>query len=222
MNYSEKSADSVNSGSHYNEEYFKWQKQMGEFGGIENLYLFQPHIENEDKVIDFGCGGGYLLAKLNCREKIGVEINSYARENAEKLGVRTVESCDRIEDNWADVIISNNVLEHTFCPYTELKKLSGKLRKGGKAVFVVPHELRGNYDPEDINKHLYTWSPLCIGNLFSAAGFRVVKVEKIRYLWPPKAFALRKILGKQLFDLVCRIYCVVFGSWYQVKVIAEK
>ena len=38
----------------------------------------------DKKVLDFGCGGGYLLDKINCKKKFGVEINNIAIKEAEK------------------------------------------------------------------------------------------------------------------------------------------
>lgn len=47
---------------HYNEDYFNWQKNIGLFGGWANSTKFEQYITKEDDVLDFGCGGGYLLA----------------------------------------------------------------------------------------------------------------------------------------------------------------
>ena len=71
---------------YYNEQYFKWQKEIGEFGGIINQFLFKDFIALADAVIDFGCGGGYLLSNINCTQKMGIEINDAAREIAKKKG----------------------------------------------------------------------------------------------------------------------------------------
>ena len=37
-----------------------------------------------DKVLDFGCGGGYMLSTFENTEKFGVELNDIAREKAKK------------------------------------------------------------------------------------------------------------------------------------------
>jgi SAM-dependent methyltransferase len=208
--------------SHYDKKYFEWQKRMGEFGGKENLFKFERFVKPDDKVIEFGCGGGYLLKNLKCKEKIGIEINPYAREAAEKNGINVVEKTEDINDDWADIIISDNALEHALSPYDELKRLYAKLKPGGTIVFIVPHETAGKFIENDINQHLYTWSPICAGNLFKTVRFKVDKVEAIRHLWPPLAFQIRKFSGKHLFNLLCRINCLLFKNWYQVRVIAHK
>lgn len=88
--------------NHYNVDYFNWQKNIGAFGGMANLFKFNNHINKKSKIIDFGSGGGYLLANINCEEKIGVEINPHARKMANELGINTFSSADKIDDNWAD------------------------------------------------------------------------------------------------------------------------
>ena len=67
--------------NYYNEDYFNdYQKKIGEFGGKANLFKFEEHIKNTDNVLDFGCGGGFLLSNLDCKYKAGIEINSIARK----------------------------------------------------------------------------------------------------------------------------------------------
>jgi 2-polyprenyl-3-methyl-5-hydroxy-6-metoxy-1,4-benzoquinol methylase len=207
---------------HYNQDYFSWQKEIGEFGGQANLFYFRDFISPSDNVIDFGCGGGYLLANLHCREKFGVEINENVMETAQRNGIKVVRSTDEIQDEWADVIISSQVLEHTVNPYEELRRLYSKLKKGGRIIFVIPHEIRNKYRPKDRNRHLYSWSPMCAGNLFTAAGYNVEKVETIKYRWPPGYFRIRKYMGSLVFDLLCGVYARVRGDWYNVRVVARK
>lgn len=207
---------------HYDKKYFDWQKGAGEFGGRENLFKFKKFIKPGSKVLEFGCGGGFLLSNIECGEKIGIEINPFARENAAKLGINATENAASVPDDWADYIISDNVLEHTFCPLDELKKLRPKLKKGGKLIFVIPHEFEMDYVEKDINQHLYTWNALCAGNLFTLAGFRVLNIEKLKYLWPPGAYLIRKYLGKIIFDAACRLYYAFFGKWCQLRVTAER
>src|SRR6185437_15061148 len=149
-----------NTEQHYDADYFKWQASVGEFGGWVNLPKFLPYVKPGDRVIDFGCGGGFLLKNMPAKEKIGIELNPSAREHAKSIGLKTVASSEEIEDSWADLIISNNALEHTTNPLDELKALHAKLKQNGRIVFVVPCEtIHYHYKPNDINHHLYSWSP---------------------------------------------------------------
>lgn len=208
---------------HYDKRYFEWQAPLGEFGGWANKTKFIPYISKESTVLDFGCGGGFLLKSLPCGRKAGVEVNPSAAEIARQNKVEVFTSVDEVPDEYADVIISNHALEHTFRPLDELKSLYRKLRTGGKIVFVVPCEtISRAYRPRDINHHLYSWSPMCIGNLFAEAGFSVIEAKPYIHKWPPYYKTIARIGGRRLFDIACRIYGRIERSWYQVRVVAEK
>ncbi len=69
---------------HYNETYFDYQKDIGLFGGLANKIKFEDLVKKDQKVLDFGCGGGYLLDNFNQIEKNGVEINKEAVQEAKK------------------------------------------------------------------------------------------------------------------------------------------
>ncbi|SOD88693.1 class I SAM-dependent methyltransferase [Spirosoma fluviale] len=207
----------------YDKVYFDYQREMGEFGGWANSPFFQPYIKPSDKVIDFGCGGGYLLKQIHCKEKIGIEINEQARRVATNNGIKTVLSTNDIADNWADVIISSHALEHTSRPLDEVMLLKEKLRPGGLIVFIVPSEGAFNpYNPKNPDHHLYTWSPMCLGNLFQQSGFEVITAKALIHRWPPfyKLFAK---LGRAVFDLSCRLYGFLRVPQYvQSRVVARK
>ena len=113
----------------YNEEYFNWYRKIGEFGGSINKTKFEKYIKEEDSVLDFGCGGGYLINKLNCKEKHGVEINPHAIKEAEKNSVKIFKDSNELSKNYDDKIISNNSLQHCENPYLELKNLYNALKK---------------------------------------------------------------------------------------------
>lgn len=208
---------------HYDDKYFDWQSSIGEFGGWANQSKFIEFISNKSRVLDFGCGGGYLLKGLKCSAKVGVEVNPSAAETARKHGIEVYGSAEEVPDDHVDVIISNNALEHALQPLEELKSLFKKLRSGGKIIFVVPCEsINYKYKANDINHHLYSWSPMCIGNLFTEAGFSIIESKSYIHKWPPKYRLIAKIGGRGLFEIACRIYGRIERSWFQVRVVAEK
>jgi len=207
---------------YYNKDYFEHQKEIGKFEGKAGLFKFKDYIEPGDTVIDFGCGGGYLLENLSCGKKIGIEPNKAAHETAKRNAHEVYSGIEEVPDNLADVVISNHVLEHVLCPLESIKLLKSKVKVDGKLVFVVPHQTPGeDFRENDINKHLYTWNPLTFGNLFKAAGYNIVKVDTIRHTWPPGYKTIRKLFGSSVFHLASRIYAILRNS-YQIRVIAEK
>jgi len=71
--------------AHYNKDYFDWQKQVGVVGGYLNKFKFEEHINSNNIVLDFGCGGGYLLNNFENIIRKGFEINEYAWEECKKM-----------------------------------------------------------------------------------------------------------------------------------------
>jgi len=209
--------------TYYGEAYFKWQGAIGEFGGWANVDKFKAYLSPEKNVVDFGSGGGFLLANINCKDKIGIEINEKARERAKGLGIVSVETPEEIPGGYADLIISNHALEHVFRPLDEIRKLKRILKPEGMIVLVIPCEsIRYAYKPNDINYHLYSWSPMSLGNLFNEAGFDVIESKAYRHRWPPFYTSIAKIFGRSVFNLVCRMYARLWTTSYQVRVVARK
>ncbi|MBC3783910.1 class I SAM-dependent methyltransferase [Spirosoma utsteinense] len=207
----------------YDQTYFDYQREMGKFGGWANASIFASYIKPTDKLIDFGCGGGYLLQQLTCAEKIGIEINEQARQIATENGISTVHFISDVADGWADVIISCHALEHTSRPLDEITFLKEKLKPGGLIVFVAPSEgVYNAFDPQNPDHHLYTWSPMCLGNLFQQAGFSVLESKAIIHLWPPHYRLIAK-MGRAVFDICCRIYGFLKSpKLSQSRVVARK
>lgn len=211
------------SDEYYNEKYFGWQAGIGCFGGWANLSKFSEFIHPSFNVLDFGCGGGQLLANIDCAGKIGIEINPHARANANKLGIETRASIEEVPDGWADLVISNNALEHCQSPFEILCGLLHKSKDESKTVFYVPCEAVGTqYRANDINKHLYTWSPMNLGNLFCDVGYEVISVRSYFHKWPPHRELIAKYGKRRVFELCCRIYGFVRRDLVQVRIVASK
>ena len=164
----------------YGQDYFEWQRRIGEFGGQANAFKFIDHCNENLVTLDFGCGGGYLLANLPAKRRIGVEVNEFAREMATANGIEVFDSAAPLEDGSIDLIVSNHALEHCRYPLGELKALYQKLADGGTAVFAVPCETVKNvYKEDDVNQHLYSWSPQALGNLFQEAGVLRAEIRAV-------------------------------------------
>src|SRR5260370_27428725 len=108
------------SSSHYlgekGKEYFAWQSGGGVFGARINAHKFRHHIRPEDTVLDFGCGGGFLLKHLNCARRIRVEINPVAREHAASLRGPGYAGGSELPDQVADAVLSAHPTVHLPSP----------------------------------------------------------------------------------------------------------
>ena len=210
---------------HYNKRYFKWQSQIGEFGGKANLIKFNNLFKAGQKILDFGCGGGYMLK--NIKEKntklFGVEVNKEAKKIAKTNGVKVFSNSSLLPANYFDLIISNHALEHTDNPLLELKNLYKSLKKGGQICIVVPLDSKNySYKKNDINFHFFSWSPMNLGNILTRAGFDVIESSIFFYKWPPYYFFIKRIMPWFFFNLLCRIYSRMDTKWYQTRCLAKK
>jgi hypothetical protein len=107
-------------------------------------------------------------------------------------------------------------------PLDQITILKTKLKKGGKIIFVVPCDSL-KYKPNDINCHLFSWSPMNLGNLFTLAGFKVIESKAFVHRWPPFYYKIAKTFGTWAFHLSCRIYGYIYRhSCSQSKIIAIK
>lgn len=212
--------------THYDAGYYDWQRDIGEFGGWADQYKFRDSIRQDDTVIDFGCGGGFLLKNLNCKKKIGIEPNPSAVDSIRSLNMlhfyNAVDALQELGEGVADVIISNHALEHTLNPLQEIKNLRPLLKPGGIIHFVVPCEaISCLYRTSDINHHLYTWCPQNLGNLFTEAGYQVEYSKPYIHKWPRYYRHIAR-LGWPVFNLACRIYGHLQRSSFQVELKATK
>ena len=146
-------------------DYFAYQRSIAEANGDLVARKFQRYLRPEDCVLDFGCGGGYLLKALNCAHRVGVEINPAALREAANNGIECHSVLDTVMDKTIDVIVSNHALEHVPFPIEALRQLKRKLKPRGALALCVPIDdwrTQKRYTPQDLNHHLHTWTPLAL------------------------------------------------------------
>lgn len=224
---SETSRPSPTSSAHYDADYFAWQQQSGRLGGWANVDKYRNTVRATDRVLDFGCGGGFLLANLECAGRFGIEPNPAGRDEAKKNGVTVfatpADALAALGPGTIDLIISDNALEHALEPYRELLALQPLLTAGGRLHMVVPCEGIGwKYKADDINQHVYSWSPQSLGNLVKAAGYDVAFARPYIHKWPPRIAYQMARLGRPAFNLASRVWGHLDRRWFQVEVLATK
>ncbi len=206
--------------------YFEWQGGGGAFFARIVAHAFRPHVGPSDTVLDFGCGGGFLLKVLECGRRVGVEVNPHARECALGLGVECHESLDEVPETSADVVISHHALEHVLDPIGVLKGLRERLKPGKCLVLCVPIDnfrLQKTYDPDDRNHHLFTWTAQLLGNCLAEAGFEVVSIRTRAHMWPRRwTVAAYGRLPRFLFDFVCYVCALATGMGRELVAVARR
>jgi len=189
--------------------YFAYQNQNAAIGALLNKEKFINYIKLTDKVLDFGCGGGWLLSSISCSKKVGVEVNLEAQEICKKNKIDVRSSIEAIKECDFDVIISNHCLEHVPYPIQALLELRDKLRHEGMLVVVVPIDDWRNqkdYTGEDIDHHLHTWTPRLLANTLVEAGYEIERIDILTHAWIPYFPFFLKIMPRFLFNFTCRVW----------------
>jgi len=213
--------------SHYQtkkgQEYFAYQQSFRQ-GAVLEARKFQPFIRSNHLVLDFGCGGGWVLANLQCAKRVGVELNPAAREFCLTNGVTCYSSIDDVPDRDFDVIISNHCLEHVPCPTEALRALCPLLKNDGKLVLVVPIDdwrVQKDFTGRDIDHHLHTWTPRLMANTLAEGGFHAESIRVLTHAWFP---GWRRAMGRfpvGVFEFLCWAMAVA-KKRRQLLVVASK
>jgi SAM-dependent methyltransferase len=196
------------------EEYFRWQQSLGSSGAAIEARAFQKYINEHDCVLDFGCGGGFLLKHLSCGRRLGVEINPAARQVAKQNGVECFSDLSEVPNQLADIVISNHALEHVPSPVAVLTELHRLMKPRAVLVLKLPIDdwrTQRQFDPDDINCHLYTWTPQLLFNCLKVSGFDkdLIDIKVLTHSWFPGFGKAYKLLPGFIFDAGCTAFAIL-------------
>ena len=157
----------------------------------------------EGRVLDVGCGNCWTnqLLKGTHSEHYGIDISDNALKRAEKKGV-IVKKVDLdsdpipFEDNFFDLVLCSDIIEHTLYPEIILKEARRVLKEGGSLIVVVPNiaswfnrilllfgfypwgvESTGTLELRDVffhwnTGHMHTYTKKSIISLLTLMGFK--------------------------------------------------
>lgn len=135
-----------------------------------DLYSFE-------KVLEIGCGYGFLLEKFPCKNKYGVEPNEKAYLYAKQIAnVRNIGFEDIPNNDKYDFVYSYCVIEHVEDPNLFLEKQYNILNDNGKLLIGLPIQDKFNYDLFFAD-HIHHFSHQNFIKLLNKCGFSVVNYE---------------------------------------------
>jgi len=190
------------------------EKPKNYFSGIRNdiIELIQC---NNCNILEIGCGEGNTLVELKRQGKakfvIGIDIvNLNQSSKLDKFILADIEN-DNIDlpEEYFDIIICADVLEHLKDPWNALRKIRKFLKPNGILLASIPNireiktlisiVIKGNFKYVDAGildkTHLRFFCKKNIIELFESSGY---KIEKITFNLSPK----RKFLLKLSFGLL--------------------
>lgn len=140
------------------------------FAGVANPFSSQPLAKGE-RVVDVGSGGGFdsfvAAHQVGSTGKvIGVDMTeemlAKSRSTVKKLGLDNVEFCEGfaealpVEDGWADVVISNGVINLCADKKATFSEIYRVLRPGGRLQFA--DIANGKPVPEAAIRNIDLWT----------------------------------------------------------------
>ena len=101
---------------------------------IKYLKKFKP-----GKILDVGCGHGWLLSALNKKwRKYGIDVSNYASKTASKYCKVFVGDLKNYKEKEFDIITALHVIEHHKKPEDFVLKLNSLLKKNGILILETP------------------------------------------------------------------------------------
>ena len=179
------------------------EKDLDENSSLKKMLCL---IEEDKRVIDFGCATGNfarLLCERGC-EVTGVELNSKAANVAQKYCKEVIVAdldfislnehfSEQISDEKFDVAIFGDVLEHLRNPWKVLEETRKLLKPQGYVIASIPNIahgairlalLQGNfqYQPLGIldNTHLRFFTRKTVEHLFEDTGYLIDAIESTK------------------------------------------
>jgi 2-polyprenyl-3-methyl-5-hydroxy-6-metoxy-1,4-benzoquinol methylase len=141
----------------YTEDYFSGKDSffytLG-YGRFQQFYLknlykpLKPFVRErkEGKVLDVGCAYGTMLQKFpNTYEKFGIDVSEHAINEAKNRFPKTTFHAGGAEDplpfeeNFFDIVVCSDVLEHLEEPGTALINIHNVLKKDGILYVNTPN-----------------------------------------------------------------------------------
>jgi SAM-dependent methyltransferase len=140
------------------------------FAGVANPFVSHPFSKGE-RVVDVGSGGGF--DSFVAADLVGVsgtvvgidmtpEMLAKSRQTAARMGCRNVDFREGyaeklpVEDGWADVVISNGVINLCADKRAAFKEINRVLRPGGRLQFA--DIANGNPVPEAAMRNVDLWT----------------------------------------------------------------
>jgi SAM-dependent methyltransferase len=213
---------------HYDRKYYEQHLlPRARVAVLQRLHAIGGYLDDACRVLDFGCSDGSVLEALPARWRAGVEVNPFSRALARERGLDVRASLEEFSGATFDRVVSCHCLEHVEDPSGTLRHLAQALAPGGRLVLNLPmNDCRDRgqrrWRPDDMNQHLFAWTPMTLGNLLAATGYRPLEVRVHKYLYPSRP-PIASALGlrfPRLYHVFARCYGML-RKHHQLVAVAE-
>ena len=108
---------------------------------VDYIVNYINSLSNEGRILDIGCGFGWLLKSLNNKlEKYGLEPDANASKIADKYcSIKNMRFEENIyPENHFDIINMHHVIEHIEDPLNTISEIKRILKPDGKLIIATP------------------------------------------------------------------------------------
>lgn len=190
----------------YDEGYYRYREQTRDFRTETDILTRLLRLEPGCRVLEVGCGGGALLARLENEgyRATGIDLLDGAVEAARKM----VNDCDVLcadaadlpfEDLSFDRLVSHHLVEHLPDPGAALAEWRRVLAPGGVMAICTPNRLYPDPSIFADPGHLHVYDPEELAGTVADAGFDVEKTMTV-FPWLLKNRVSVKV-GVPLYDM---------------------
>ena len=173
------------------------------------------YIKSTDKLLEIGGGKGSFVKYLPTKNYTGIEFSTKAREMAAKNNIKMenelIQNYVKKKQNFFDVVVSFQVLEHVSDPKNFIEAKLRALKIGGKMIITVPSEdsflkyvTNGlfNMPPH----HVTRWNDKTFHFLSKKYELKIIniyheKVQDIHKTWYISTFIQNSLLKQKMIDL---------------------
>ena len=182
------------------------------------------------KVLDYGCGTGRILNRLDPRTaKYGTELNSESVRIARSRNITIID--DAVLKNFTaffDVVILTDVFEHLYKPLELIASLTNCLKPGGKMIIVtgnsdaIAHKkYSSGYWYFQLFSHLQMLNATYAKWMAKEAGFEVEKLITCSHYDSPFLIKFKHKVAELLFDLYNKTGSYKFWNNKRVRFVKE-
>lgn len=146
-NYEKVKKDSFNMNNYYNTNSLMKSSTRGYYQEKLDFilsYLSSYPKSQPVKILDIGCNDGELVRKyLDFGDVLGIDVSETAIRSCKKKGLKCIlsdiESLPSKYNNYFDIVIAGDIIEHIFDTDKFLRKIHTVLKSGGTLLLTTPN-----------------------------------------------------------------------------------
>lgn len=130
-----------------------------------------------DIIVDVGGGKSPYKKMFSYSKYIILDIEN--RTNSDDVVITDLNSQINLPDDFADLVLMTEVLEHLHNPGKALREIYRILKKDGRLILTTPHVWMFHEEPNDF----FRYTPYSLDLLLKNAGFNKFKIEQSNSFW---------------------------------------